>query len=102
VIRVLRMLEAGGFITRNADTPPRFAPARATDQIAIVDLIDHIRRYEETTGGPRATKPCAAIADVEQRIQAALTATLEDLTLRELARRIESGDEALVDPMSVG
>ena len=102
VIRVLRMLEAGGFITRSADTPPRFAPARATDQIAIVDLIDHIRRYEETTGGPRATKPCAAIADVEQRIQAALTATLEDLTLRELARRIESGDEALVDPMSVG
>jgi membrane protein len=101
MIRVLKMLESGGFITRTADTPPRYLPARPPDQIPIVDLIEHIRRYEEVARGPRATQPCQAIADLEQRIQAAVVGALEGLTLGELSRRIESGDEALVDPGSV-
>jgi membrane protein len=101
VIRVLKMLEHGGFITRNAETPPRFLPARSPDQIAVADLVTHIRRYEETVGGPRAGRPCPAVADLEQRIETALTGSLKGMSLRDLAAQIDATDQALVAPASV-
>ena len=84
-------LERAGLICRSADDPPRLLPAHPLEVTPAKAALDAVR----SEGGLRilsAQVPpgsAPAVETVEQRIDAALAAALEGVTLKDLAASAE-------------
>ena len=89
--RVMTALERAGLICRSADDPPRLLPAHPLEVTPAKAALDAVR----SEGGLRilsAQVPpgsAPAVETVEQRIDAALAAALEGVTLKDLAASAE-------------
>jgi DNA-binding IscR family transcriptional regulator len=92
---VLEALEQSGLLTRTADQPARYLPARPLDETPLSAVIQAVRRAEEQrTFGHVIVCPDPAIEALGERIDRALDGALARQTLKDLAL----GEEARVEP----
>lgn len=84
VHNVLRLLEEAEVLVRTADEPARYVPARAPDEISLRDLLGYVRQYGEDEVASQQPLSTTAIDDLEQRLDAAVGAVLDDRSLRDL------------------
>ncbi len=91
---VLEALEQSGLLTRTADQPARYVPARPLDETPLSAVIQGVRRAEEQrTFGHVIVCPDPAIEALGERIDRALDGALARQTLKDLAL----GEEARVE-----
>ncbi|NEX21615.1 YihY family inner membrane protein [Thiorhodococcus mannitoliphagus] len=94
--RVLKMLERAGYIVKidrqDSDTAG-FVLGRAPEGIRVIELLRHVRGYEETWSGFQEASPEPGVARVESALEAALDDALNGLTLRDLATGLEDQTE---------
>ncbi len=83
--RILTMLEQTGFLLRTTQEDPGYVPARAPENIAIKDLLDAARTFEERDSGCPGRDPDDEIGRIERNIDTAMNQALRDMTLRDLA-----------------
>jgi membrane protein len=92
---VLEALEQGGLLTRTADQPTRYLPARPLDQTPLSAVVEAVRRAEEQrTFGHVLVRPDPAIDTLTGRIDQALESLLARQTLKQLAL----GEEMAAEP----
>ncbi|MDS4072293.1 MAG: YhjD/YihY/BrkB family envelope integrity protein, partial [Defluviicoccus sp.] len=87
VDRVMTALERAGLMYRSADDPPRLLPARPLEVTPAKAALDAVRG-DDGVQIPAAQLPpgsARTIETVEQRLEAALAAALEGVTLKDLA-----------------
>lgn len=81
----LDLLEQAGYIVRTAEAPAGYVLTRPPEDIAVLDILERVRQWGEhrVVAADRTVEP--AIAAIESRIETALTESLKDLSLRDLA-----------------
>lgn len=93
--RTLTMLEQAGFVLRSADEPPRYVPAAAPDIVKVKSLLDAVHCFDEQDCDCRGNAPDRGVQEIETRIDAAIGEALGDMTLRDLADRLDGEPGAL-------
>lgn len=91
VDRVMTALERAGLMYRSADDPPRLLPARPLEVTPAKAALDAVRGDDGVQNLAAQLPPGSArtIETVEQRLDAALAAALEGVTLKDLAASAE-------------
>jgi membrane protein len=85
---VLEALERSNVLVRNGDDPPRFLPARDPAAIRLAEVLQTVRAAgEEGFLSPAMSMPAPAIDELLARVQQATAASMEGMTLRDLAAR---------------
>ncbi|MBK1719660.1 YhjD/YihY/BrkB family envelope integrity protein [Thiocystis violacea] len=91
---ILSLLEQSGAILRTADeTSTTYVLARAPEGIAILDILEWVRRDGEAERGHAGPSPEPAIQRIETAIETARKEGLDGLGLRDLAEglKVEGG-----------
>jgi len=84
-LRVLDALAGSGLLVQTGDDPPAYVPARELDHLSIAELLAAVRKAgEDNFLNPDALPVSARIADVEARIDAAVSAALDGTSVRDL------------------
>ncbi|MGZ9033813.1 MAG: hypothetical protein ACXW25_05315, partial [Rhodospirillales bacterium] len=100
VAPVLEALEQGGLLSRTADEPTRYLPARPLDETPLSAVIQAVRRAEEQrTFGYIIVRPDPAIEALSGRIDRAIDAVLTRQTLKHLALGEDVEAEAAGGPV---
>lgn len=81
----LNLLEDAGYIVRTADEPTGYVLTRPPEDIAVLDILERVRRWGEHRTGTAGQPIEPVIASIESRIETALAESLKDLSLRDLA-----------------
>jgi membrane protein len=85
---VLDALERGNVLARNGDDPPRYLPGRDPATIRLAEVLETVRAAgEEGFLSPALPMPAPAVDEVLARVQQAVAASMEGMTLRDLAAR---------------
>ncbi len=80
---VLDALVRDGLVTLSSDDPPRYLPARELSQISIENLLASIRKAgEDGFLNPESLPLSDAVEKVVMRIERAIRASIEDLSVR--------------------
>ena len=86
VERVIMALEQGGLLTKSADDPPYYLPARPFDTTAVKDVLDAVRELgEEGLFGLERLPRLPAVERLVSEIQETLSETLHGRTIKDLA-----------------
>ncbi len=84
--RVCAILEKDGFLRRTGDYPARLLPARPWDTTSVADLLSAVRRGVAGQAALLETVPLGAGSGaIAERIDSAIAASVEGLTLKDLA-----------------
>jgi membrane protein len=82
---VLDALAGSGLVVLTGDDPPAYVPARDLDQLSLAELLATVRKAgEDDFLNPDALPVPAPIANVEARIEAAVSAALDKTSVRDL------------------
>jgi membrane protein len=90
--RMLTVLEDEGIVIQTSGERPGYVPARSPDSISVKSMLDAVRCFEERESGCRATMPDGEIGRIEQKIDRAITESLGEMTLRDLAYALDEPD----------
>ena len=100
VAPVLEALEQSGLLSRTADEPTRYLPARPLDETPLSAVVQAVRRAEEQrTFGYIIVRPDPAIEALSGRIDRAIDAVLTRQTLKHLALGEDVEAEAAGGPV---
>lgn len=82
---VLGILERQGFVSQSGDEPPGYYPTRDIETITLRQLLDVIRRADDSVYDALRTRPERAQVDsVLQRVDAAIGDALAEQTIKDL------------------
>ena len=85
---VLEALERSNVLVRDGDDPPRYLPARDPAAIRLAEVLQTVRAAgEEGFLSPAMSMPAPAVDELLARVQQATAASMEGMTLRDLAAR---------------
>ena len=90
--RMLTVLEDEGIVIQTSGARPGYGPARSPDGISVKSMLNAVRCFEERESGCRATMPDGEIGRIEQKIDRAITESLGEMTLRDLASALDEPD----------
>ena len=90
VDEVVAALEARGLLVRTGEGSPAYVPARSWETVSVGDLMDCIRAHGEDAQLTPDAVTEELIAEVWGRYERALNASVENVSLRELALAVRS------------
>jgi membrane protein len=97
---VLEALESQGLLARSGEDPPAFLLARDPSAISVAQLLESVRAAgEDRFLKPEALPVPPPVEAVLERLRRALTASLADVTVKDLALR---GAETPLAPAAAG
>jgi len=99
ILTVLQALERGGLLTRTADEPPAYVPARALETTEIKQVLDAIRHADEQSYLNTERMPSRESVDsVMAELDRAAADALDGRTIKDLA--LAGDSEEMAKPMS--
>ncbi|MFA6313494.1 MAG: YihY/virulence factor BrkB family protein [Sterolibacterium sp.] len=98
---VLDALERRQLIARSCDEPPIYMPARDLSLISVAQVLDTVRSAgEERFLSPEGLPAPPAVDEVLRRIGQAMETSVGDMTIRDLARRVDGDRDGRGPPAS--